>query len=260
MEPQSATSAQRLDKFTNASGSINFHLWKQLFLASAMAKGLETAFKEQDENGLTAAKLAAANKADAVLLFEILNNIDREPRQWAILNYPITEEPTQWAGLTLWNSLKKRYELKAIPQEVHLFKMQTLNLKCNGNAKAYMMDIMRKRFFQIAGDEMNKEKADIFDHDLTQAVLLNLPHRFQAFTTIFRADPKNYFEEFSEHVILVDRQMQQHQRACPMHYQEQHAMNMQPGPKWKGKEKKGKNKIGGEKSSLDSSNPILFNL
>ena len=73
MEPQSA-SAQRLDKFTNASGSINFHLWKQLFLASAMAKGLETAFKEQDENGLTAAKLTAANKADAVLLFEILNN------------------------------------------------------------------------------------------------------------------------------------------------------------------------------------------
>ena len=74
MEPQSATSAQRLDKFTNASGSINFHLWKQLFLASAMAKGLETAFKEQDENWLTAAKLTAANKADAVLLFEILNN------------------------------------------------------------------------------------------------------------------------------------------------------------------------------------------
>ena len=80
-----------------------------------MAKRLETTFKEHDENGLTAPKLAAANKADAVLLFEILNNIEREPRQWAILNYPITEKPTQWAGLTLWNSLKKRYELKAIP-------------------------------------------------------------------------------------------------------------------------------------------------
>ena len=75
MEPQSA---QRLDKFTgNVPGSINFHLWKQLFLASAMAKGLETAFQEQDKNGLTAPKLAAANKADviAVLLFEIQNAI-----------------------------------------------------------------------------------------------------------------------------------------------------------------------------------------
>ncbi len=66
----------------------------------------------------------------------------------------------------------------------------------------------------MAGDDMNKEKADIFDHDLTQAVLLNLPQRFQVFTTIFRADPKNDFEEFSEQIILEDRQMQQHQRAC----------------------------------------------
>ena len=36
-------------------------------------------------------------------------------------------------------------------------------------------------------------------------------------------------------------------------------MNMQPGTKWKGKEKKGKNKMGGEKSSLDNSKSILFN-
>ena len=99
MEP--AQSANRLERFTNTSGTINFQSWKQLFIASINAKGLENALQAQDENGLTAAKLAAANKADAVLLFEILNNIDREPRQWAILNYPITEEPTQWAGLTL---------------------------------------------------------------------------------------------------------------------------------------------------------------
>ena len=185
MEP--AQSANRLERFTNTSGTINFQSWKQLFIASINAKGLENALQAQDENGLTAAKLAAANKADAVLLFEILTNIDREPRQWAILNHPITEEPTQWAGLTLWNSIKKRYELKAIPQEVYLLKMQTLNLKCNGNVKTYITDVkeMRKRFLQIAGDDMNKKKADIFDHDITQAVLLNLPHRFQAFTTIF---------------------------------------------------------------------------
>ena len=45
-----------------------------------------------------------------------------------------------------------------------------------------------------------------------------------------------------------------------MHYQEQQAMNMQTGPKWR-KEKKEveKNKIGGEKSSLDNSKSILFN-
>ena len=59
-----------------------------------------------------------------------------------------------------WNSIKKRYEQKAIPQEVYLLKMQTLNLKCNGNAKTYITDVkeMRKRFLQIAGDDMNKEK------------------------------------------------------------------------------------------------------
>ena len=90
MEPvQSANRLERVERFTNISGSINFHLWKQLFIASINAKGLENALQAQDENGLTAAKLAAANKADAVLLFEILTNIDREPRQWAILNHPI---------------------------------------------------------------------------------------------------------------------------------------------------------------------------
>ena len=80
----------------------------------------------------------------------------------------------------------------------------------------------------MAGEDMNKEKADIFDHDLTQAVLLNLPHRFQAFTTIFRADHKNNFEEFSEQIILEERQMQQYQRDRPQHHQK-HAMDMQPG-------------------------------
>ena len=90
------------------------------------------------------------------------------------------------------------------------------------------MDIQesRKRLFQMG--EMSKEKAEIFDQDLIQAILLNLPHRFQAFMTIFRADPKNDFEEFSEQIILEDRQMQQNQRDCPLHYQEQHAINMQP--------------------------------
>ena len=55
----------------------------------------------------------------------------------------------QWAGFSLWQAIKKRYELKAIPQEVHVFKMQTLNLKCNGNAKTYITDVkeMRKKIF-----------------------------------------------------------------------------------------------------------------
>ena len=104
----------------------------------------------QDEDALTAPKLLAANKADALLLFELLSSIDKEPRSWAILNHPISEQPIQWAGYSLWQAMKKRYEARAIPQEVYLLKMQTLNLKCNGNAKAYIMDIkeMWKRFFR----------------------------------------------------------------------------------------------------------------
>ena len=197
MEPQGA-SANRLERFTNASGTINFHSWKQLFIASINAKGLEHSLQNQEENDLTAAKLLAANKADALLLFELLSAMDKEPRQWAILNHPVTEAPTQWAGFLLWQSIKKIYELKAIPQEVHIFKMQALNLKCNSNAKTYIMEVkeMRKRFFQMAGDDMKKEKADIFDEDLIQAILLNLPHRFQAFMTIFRADPKTILKNF----------------------------------------------------------------
>ena len=99
MEP--AQSANRLERFTNASGSINFHLWKQLFIASINAKGLENSLQAQEENDLTAAKLLAANKADELLLFELLSSIDKEPRQWAILNHPVTERPTQWAGFLL---------------------------------------------------------------------------------------------------------------------------------------------------------------
>ena len=64
MEP--AQSANRLERFTNISGSINFHLWKQLFIASVNAKGLENAMQAQEANDLTAAKLLAANKADAL--------------------------------------------------------------------------------------------------------------------------------------------------------------------------------------------------
>ena len=57
MEPQSASSAQRLDKFTNAPGSINFHAWKQMFLANIIAKGLENSLQDQDEDAWTAPKL-----------------------------------------------------------------------------------------------------------------------------------------------------------------------------------------------------------
>ena len=66
MEPQSASSAQRLERFTNASGTINFHSWKQLFIASINAKGLDNSLQDQEENDLTAAKLLAANNADAL--------------------------------------------------------------------------------------------------------------------------------------------------------------------------------------------------
>ena len=69
MEPQSALSAQRLDKFTNVPGTINFHAWKQMFLASIIAKGLENSLQAQDEDALTAPKLVTANKADATLMF-----------------------------------------------------------------------------------------------------------------------------------------------------------------------------------------------
>ncbi len=67
MEPQSASSAQRLERFTNASGTINFHSWKQLFIASINAKGLEHSLQAQDVDGLTAPKLLTANKAETLL-------------------------------------------------------------------------------------------------------------------------------------------------------------------------------------------------
>ena len=56
-----------------------------------------------------------------------------------------------------------------------------------GNAKAYIMGIqeLRKRLFQMAGGEMCQAKAELFDQDPIQAVLLNLPGRFQTFITIF---------------------------------------------------------------------------
>ena len=129
--------------------------------------------------------------ADATLMFEILSNTEKEPRQWALLNHPVTETPTQWAGFLLWQSIKKRHDAKAIRQEIFILKLQTLNTKCMGNAKAYIMEIqeLRKRLFQMAGGKMCQAKAEIFDQDLIQAVLLNLPGRFQAFITIFRADP-----------------------------------------------------------------------
>ena len=147
MEP--GASAHRLERFTNTSGSINFHLWKQLFISSMNAKGLENALQTQEADALTAPKLTAANKADALLLFELLSSIDKEPRSWAILNHPITEQPIQWAGFSLWQAIKKRYDARAIPQEIFIQKIQILNTKCNGNVKAYIMDIkeMRKRFF-----------------------------------------------------------------------------------------------------------------
>ena len=100
MEP--APSANRIEKFTNLPGSITFNLWKQLFIVSIHAKGLEASLQLQDENEFTTAKLLAATKADAQLLFELLNSIDKEPRSWAILNHPITEKPIQWAGFMLW--------------------------------------------------------------------------------------------------------------------------------------------------------------
>ena len=117
MEPN-ASSVNRLEKFSNLPGCINFNLYKQLFIVNINAKGLEVSLQPQDANDLTAAKLLAATRADAQLLFELLNSIDKEPRSWALLNYPITEKPVQWAGFLLWNAIKIRYESKAIPQEM----------------------------------------------------------------------------------------------------------------------------------------------
>ena len=152
MEPQGA-SANRLEKFTNTSGTINFHSWKQLFIASINAKGLEHSLQTQDEDALTAPKLLTANKADATLMFEILSNMDKEPRQWAILNHPVTEIPTQWAGFLLWQAIKKRYDAKAIPQEIFILKLQILNTKCNANAKAYIMDIQESNRVSVCSKE-----------------------------------------------------------------------------------------------------------
>ena len=128
MEPQGA-SANRLERFTNASGTINFHSWKQLFIASINAKGLENALQAQDEDALNAPKLLTANKADALLLFELLSSIDKEPRQWVILNYPITEQHIQWAGFSLWQAIKKRYEQKAIPQPERDFGQNEISVR-----------------------------------------------------------------------------------------------------------------------------------
>ena len=150
MEP--APSANRLEKFTDLKGSINFKLWKQLFIAQINAKGIEASLQPQIAEDLTAAKLSAATKADAQLLFEILNSIDKEPRSWALLNYPITEKPIQWAGFLLWNAMKKKYEDKPIPQEIFQAKMKSLNSKCHGNVKGYILECQenRKKFFAIA--------------------------------------------------------------------------------------------------------------
>ena len=153
MEP--APSANRLEKFTDLNGSINFKFWKQLFIANINAKGIEASLQQQNAEDLTAAKLLTANKADAQLLFELLNTIDKEPRSWALLNYPISEKPVQWAGFLLWNAMKKRYEDKPIPQEIFQAKMKCLTSKCHGNVKGYILECQenRKKFFAIA-DEM----------------------------------------------------------------------------------------------------------
>ena len=110
MEPQRFV----LEKFSNSSSSINFLTWKSIFIANLSSKGLLPSLSEQNAEEMTTAKRAAAEKADAILLFELLNSIEKEPRQWALLHFPITEIPTEWAGRNLWMALKKRYELKAI--------------------------------------------------------------------------------------------------------------------------------------------------
>ena len=107
----------QIEKFTNSPNSINFLTWKSIFIASSASKGIQSSLTEQDEEIHGKEKLAA-EKADANLLFEILNNIDKEPRTWALLNHPVTEVPVPWAGYCLWIALKKKYDFKAIPQEI----------------------------------------------------------------------------------------------------------------------------------------------
>ena len=231
MEP-CASSAIRAEKFTNQPGSINFNLWKQLFIVNINAKGLEVSLQPQNAEELSATKLSAANRADAQLLSELLNTLDKEPRTWALLNYPITEKPVQWAGFLLWNALKKRFDEKPIPQEIHVLKMAILNQKCqNGNAKIFITEIQEKRkhLFSVAGELMNKEKSEIFDFDLIQSILLNLPNRFQAFISIYRsAPPKDQeFSDFAEQVILEDRQMSR-----PQQHPESTANGIQMQEKW----------------------------
>ena len=109
----------QIEKFTNSSNSINFLTWKSIFIASIASKGIQSSLTEQDEEIHGKEKLAA-EKADANLLFEILNNIDKEPRTWALLNHPVTEVPVPWAGYLLWNALKRKYDFKAIPQEIFI--------------------------------------------------------------------------------------------------------------------------------------------
>ncbi len=55
---------------------------------------------------------------------------------------------------------------------------------------------MRKRFFQMAEDDMNKEKADIFDHDLTQAILLNLHIVSKPLRQFLGQTPKTILKNF----------------------------------------------------------------
>ena len=257
MEP-CASSAIRAEKFTNQPGSINFNLWKQLFIVNINAKGLEVSLQPQNAEELSATKLSAANRADAQLLSELLNTLDKEPRTWALLNYPITEKPVQWAGFLLWNALKKRFDEKPIPQEIHVLKMAILNQKCqNGNAKIFITEIQEKRkhLFSVAGELMNKEKSEIFDFDLIQSILLNLPNRFQAFISIYRsAPPKDQeFSDFAEQVILEDRQMSR-----PQQHPESAANGIQVQKKWGKKNKKIDKKS--SKPSVASVATNLFNL
>ena len=69
MEP----SRFQLEKFSN-SHALNFVTWKSLFLANISSKDLLSSLSEQEEE-LTVAKQAAADKTDALLFFELLNSI-----------------------------------------------------------------------------------------------------------------------------------------------------------------------------------------
>ena len=154
MEP---TQRPVLEKFSNTPSSINFTTWKSIFIANIRSKGLLAALSEQEED-LSAAKQQAATKADAILLFDLLNSLEKEPRVWALLNHPVTEIPVPWAGYKLWISLKKKYDAKAIPQEIYLAKIKVLTLKCHGNAKGYIGEVQeaRKRFFAMAELDKNQ--------------------------------------------------------------------------------------------------------